>query len=109
MNRLGNRLHPHGLGVVTTRMEKMKRLLIIMLAWVVAGNGSMAWAAKVKVWHHSTPANYEKARLRGLVVSSEGSLHLARQLKPLVALDATHIWDIVEDKSGNLFVATGDD
>jgi hypothetical protein len=68
-----------------------------------------AQAAKVKVWHHWTPAHYEKARLQGAVVSSEGALRLSRHLKPFAALDASHVWDIVEDKAGNLFVATGDE
>ncbi len=66
-------------------------------------------AAKVKVWHHCLPAHYDKAQIRGAVVSSEGALRLSRQLKPLADLDAEHVWDIVEDKAGNLYVATGDD
>ncbi len=43
------------------------------------------------------------------MVSSEGALRLSRELKPLVGLDATRVWDIVEDKHGNLFAATGDE
>src|SRR5438270_1112095 len=70
---------------------------------------SLSQAAKVKVWHHHTPAHYDKAHLKDAVVSSEGALRLARQLKPLAGLDATHVWDVVEDKDGNLLVATGDE
>jgi outer membrane protein assembly factor BamB len=66
-------------------------------------------AAKVKVWHHYTAAHHDKARLRHAVLSNEGTLRLSRQLKPLAAIDATHVWDVVEDKHGNLFVATGDE
>src|SRR5207237_1207795 len=70
---------------------------------------SLGQAAKVKVWDHASPAHYEKAQLKGSVVTSEGQLRLARRLKPFIALDATHVWDIVEDRQGNLFVATGDE
>src|SRR5262249_51518452 len=70
---------------------------------------SLAQAAKVKVWHHHTPAHYDKAHFREAVVSSEGAIRLSRQLKPLASLDATHVWDVVEDKDGNLLVATGDE
>src|SRR3954453_21916058 len=70
---------------------------------------SLCHAAKVKVWHHDAPSHYEKAQLKQAVVSSEGALRLSRQLKPLAGLDATHVWDVVEDKDGNLFVATGDE
>jgi hypothetical protein len=66
-------------------------------------------AAKVKVWHHHTAAHHDKARLRHAVLSNEGALRLSRQLKPLAALEATHVWDVVEDKFGNLFAATGDE
>ena len=68
---------------------------------------SLLLAAKVKVWHQHTPAQYEKAQLRQMVVSSEGTLRLSRQLRPLAGLDASHVWDMVEDRDGNLYVATG--
>jgi hypothetical protein len=67
----------------------------------------IAQAGKVKVWHHHAPAQYDKAQFKQAVITSEGTLKLSRQLKPLAALDATHVWDIVEDKDGNLYVATG--
>jgi hypothetical protein len=65
-------------------------------------------AAKVKVWHHHSAGHYEKAKFKDTVVSSEGALRLSRQLKPFAGLDATHVWDVVEDKQGSLYVATGD-
>jgi hypothetical protein len=66
-------------------------------------------AAKVKVWHHNSPSHYDKAQFKQAVISNEGALRLSRQLKPLATLEATHVWDVVEDKHGNLFVATGDE
>jgi hypothetical protein len=70
---------------------------------------SLCPAAKVKVWNHHSAADYDKAQFKGAVINSEGALHLARQVKPLTGLDATHVWDAVEDKDGNLWVATGDE
>ena len=70
---------------------------------------SLADAAKVKVWHHATPSSYDKAQLKGAVVTSEGALRLSRQLKPLAGLDATHVWDVLVADDGSLIVATGDD
>jgi hypothetical protein len=87
----------------------MMRSLLAATAAVVLCFPSPAPAAKVKVWHHCTPGPYEKAQLKHAVISSEGALRLSRQLKPLAALDATHVWDVVEDREGNLFVATGDE
>jgi hypothetical protein len=66
-------------------------------------------AAKVKVWHHHSPNHHDKSSFKNAVISNEGTLRLSRQLKLLADLDATHVWDVVEDKHGNLFVATGDE
>jgi hypothetical protein len=66
-------------------------------------------AAKVKTWYHYAPAHFEKAKPSGIVISNEGTVRLSRDLKPLGKLDVAHVWDIVEDKSGNLIVATGDE
>jgi hypothetical protein len=87
----------------------MLRSFPAVAAAVILSLPPLAHAAKVKVWHHSTPSSYDKAQLKGAVVSSEGALHLSRQLKPLASLEATHVWDVIEDGAGNLIVATGDE
>ena len=38
---------------------------------------------KVKLWQHHSRSDYEKAKLKNAVVSSEGVVRLARQLRPL--------------------------
>jgi hypothetical protein len=70
-----------------------------------------AWgqAAKVKVWHHCAPGHYEKAQFKHAVISTEGALRLSRQLRPFAAIPATHVWAVVDDGAGNLFVGTGDE
>jgi hypothetical protein len=84
----------------------LRSYLLTLTACLLAPG--LGHAAKVKVWHHHQPGHYEKARFHNTVASSEGALRLARQLKPLARLNATHVWDVVEDGHGNLFVATGD-
>jgi sugar lactone lactonase YvrE len=86
-----------------------RNLLLPTVAAVFLVVPTAGQAAKVKVWHHNTPTQFEKARLKHAVISNEGALRLSRQLKPLTALEATHVWDVVEDKAGNLFAATGDE
>ena len=80
-------------------------LLVVVFCYCV----SSAPAAKVKVWQHAGPKDFDKAQFKQAVVTSEGTLRLARQLRPLVKLEAAHVWDVAEDKAGNLWVATGDD
>jgi hypothetical protein len=86
----------------------MRRSLLVTLA-VLLGCVWSVKAAKVKVWHHSGSSHHDKAQFKGTVVTSEGTLRLSRRLKPFANVDATHVWDIVEDKQGNLLVATGDE
>ena len=86
----------------------MRRILLAVTAVLLVLPPSVQ-AAKVKVWHHHSPADYEKAKLKQTVISNEGAIRLSRQLKPLASLEARHVWDVVEDAAGNLLVATGDE
>src|SRR6266436_5029799 len=87
----------------------MPRYFLALGVAVVLGTPGFIQAAKVKVWHHHSPADYEKAKLKQTVISNEGAIRLSRQLKPLASLEARHVWDVVEDAAGNLLVATGDE
>ncbi len=89
-------------------MHRYRLPFLLALAALIVGV-TEGWASKVKVWNQNAPAHYEKAQLKNVVVSSEGVLRLSRQLKPLASVSATHVWDLIEDKAGNLFAATGGD
>jgi WD40 repeat protein len=84
----------------------MRRYFLIAAALLLVAPATQA--AKVKVWHQSKPADFDKAKLSHAVVSNEGTLRLSRRLKPFAGLEATHVWALLEDKKGNLFAATGD-
>jgi len=92
-------------------LNRRARIVVVGLSAVILGQTllSSAQAGKVKVWHHDRPEHFDKAQLKQAVVSNEGAVRLSKQLQPLVGLDAAHVWDIVEDKRGNLFVATGNE
>ena len=84
---------------------KLKSTVLALLAALVLATPTRA--SKVKTWHHYNTGHYDKAQLKQSLITSEGGLRLSRQLKPLAGLEATHVWDIVEDRDGNLIVATG--
>ncbi len=85
----------------------MRRLIIAAAGLVLLP--SLAWSGKVKVWHHHAGVHHDKAAFKDAVVTSGGRLQLARQLKAMPGLDATHVWALAEDHSGNLFAATGNE
>ena len=88
----------------------LSRLAVVLTALALVSLSLPAGrAARVKVWHHHSAAHFDKAQFKHAIVSNEGALQLARELKPLPQLDAMHVWDVVEDRQGNLFVATGDE
>ncbi len=87
----------------------MFRISLAAVAALALCLPAVSHAAKVKTWHHHASAHFEKAKFSHAVVSSEGTLRLGRQVQPLAKLGALHVWDVVEDRAGNLFVATGDE
>jgi sugar lactone lactonase YvrE len=68
-----------------------------------------AQGAKVKVWQQHSHSSFDKAKFAQSVVTSEGTLRLSRQVKPLANLDVGNVWDLAEDKAGNLYAATSGD
>ncbi len=85
----------------------MRRALPFVLLLLLAA--PVSYAARVKVWQHNTPRDFEKAQFKQAVITSEGTLRLSRQVRPLANLEVAHVWDVAEDKLGNLWVATGDE
>ncbi len=79
-------------------------VLSILLLAMPAAQG-----AKVKVWQQYSQSSFDKAKFTHSVVTSEGTLRLSRQLKPLAHLDVGNVWDLAEDKGGNLYAATSGD
>ena len=88
-------------------MVRLNACLAILVLF--GGSQPAAQAAKIKVWQQTLAKDFDKAQFKGAVVSSEGALRLARVLKPLADLKALHVWAMVEDKNGKLFVASGDE
>src|SRR4051812_11368330 len=81
----------------------------ISSAFLLLSLAGLAGAARVKVWHHNRPGDHDRAKLSGLVMTSTGSLRLARKLRALTGLDSTHVWALAEDRAGNLYAGTGDE
>jgi hypothetical protein len=95
----------HGAYQKDLRMPFLRCLVVLSILFITLP----ADAAKVKVWQQSTQSHYDRAKFRDAVVTSEGALRLSRQVKPFANIEAANIWDLVEDKAGNVYVATGGD
>ena len=67
------------------------------------------FASKLKTWHVNSASQFADARFENAVVSNQGAVRLARSIKPLAdgKIDASQVWDTIEDREGNLIVAAG--
>ncbi len=86
----------------------MRKVLIICVA-TLATISVTAWAGKVDTWRQGSAADFEKGKAKQVVISDRGQIRLSRELKPWSDLAASYIWDIVQDKDGNIFAATGEE
>ncbi len=89
-------------------MSLCRRTLAVLLTLGMLLAGATGNAAKVKVWQQNLQSHFDKARFKQAIVTSEGTLRLARQVKPLADLNSLNVWDVIADKAGNLYAATGD-
>jgi hypothetical protein len=92
-----------------TSMFRAPQLAAALMILGLLSIGAVGHAAKVKVWQQNQQSHFDKAQFKQAIVTSEGTLRLSRHVKMLANLRATNVWDVAEDKTGNLFVATGDE
>ncbi len=89
------------------RIPLLLTLALLLLLFIFFPSQTIS--GKVKVWHHTSPKHYEKAKFTNVVLSDQGVVRLSRKLHLLADLGAMHIWDLAEDRKGNLYAATGDE
>jgi hypothetical protein len=87
----------------------MRRLSIALVSCMGLMLGATVWAGKVDTWRQSTAADFEKGKTKQTVISDRGQIRLSRELRPWSDLTAAFVWDLVEDKDGNVFAATGEE
>lgn len=66
-------------------------------------------AVDPQFWTTSTFRDFSNGTLRGLSLTQDGTLALARQFDPVLDSDQALIWSAVYDGSRHLYVATGHD
>jgi hypothetical protein len=64
-------------------------------------------AVETKTWEQSAMADYEKAVIKGLSLSSDGHLALAPAVKELADPSVTFLWAVARDSKGNIYAGGG--
>src|SRR5215471_10126120 len=68
---------------------------------------NLAFAEGTRVWKESGYEDFERGTVKGVAISSKGSLGLAPAFKVLYTSPSTFIWSIASDKDGTVYAATG--
>ncbi|MGJ5814679.1 hypothetical protein [Paludibaculum fermentans] len=67
-----------------------------------------AFAVETKTWTQSESAEFEKGKLKGLALSSEGRLSLAPTWKEVFDAGVPHLWCAVSNAKGEVFAGGAD-
>jgi hypothetical protein len=67
---------------------------------------SLANAAAIATWRHSSKADFERGELAGVVVGRDGEITLGREIRPVADLKCGSVWDLVRTQQGKMYAAT---
>jgi hypothetical protein len=85
--------------------KQVKRLLL--LALLLCGVATSSVADHTRRWRQSTYEEFLKGTAQGVAVRSDGHLELAPKFTLLADADASYLWSLRADASGNLYAGGG--
>ncbi len=77
-----------------------------LLAALLAALASLC-ATETKYWSQAGHADFDKGKLKGLSLSSDGRLTLAPASRELFDSASVYLWTLAEDSKGNLYAGGG--
>ena len=85
--------------------KQWKRLLLLALA--LCGVATSSMADHTRRWRQSTYEEFSKGTAKGVAVRSDGHLELAPKFTLVADADASYLWSLRADASGNLYAGGG--
>ena len=79
----------------------------VLLTLVVCGVTTGAFADRTRRWKQSTYEEFLKGTAKGIAVRSDGHLELAPKFTLLADADASYLWSLRTDGTGNLYAGGG--
>jgi hypothetical protein len=82
-------------------------LLVVSTALMSSAPIHHAFSGEVQTWTHDSGADFEEGTLDQVVVSSNGTVELGRQISSLANLGVAHVWGMAREEDGSLLAGTG--
>ncbi|HWR53303.1 MAG TPA: hypothetical protein VN428_19510, partial [Bryobacteraceae bacterium] len=85
----------------------MKTKTWILGAAALVAAASFSFAAETRIWSLGDYSDFEKAKLNGLSLTSDGRLTLAPVFKEVLDSASVYLWALAEDSKGNVYAGGG--
>jgi len=85
--------------------KQLQRLLLVAL--LMGGVASSSVADHTRRWRQSTYDDFLKGTAKGVAVRSDGHLELAPKFTLIADADASYLWSLRTDTTGNLYAGGG--
>ncbi len=79
----------------------------MLLAALLPGAGSAAFAQGTRLWTQSRFDEFEKGTPQGVQITSDGKLRSGPSATALLTTPSSFVWSVAADKSGTVFLGTG--
>ena len=89
-------------------MRRAPAFRAALLAAALLGSAGRAGAATAKIWLSDSTADFSAGEARGVAVTVNGELVLARPLARVEGIAEAVLYDAVEAKDGTVYVGTGE-
>src|SRR5271165_5960182 len=68
---------------------------------------AIGWAQGTRTWEQTKYDEFEKGTVRGVAITSDGSLTLAPAFDALYTSPSTYLWSLADDAQGDVYAAAG--
>lgn len=93
-----------------TNIFSLKYLLILAIIiyttqqLVIPDN---TFAVTAKFWKQTTNSDFNKGNINNVIISNEYKIKLAPKTETINGIDASYVWSMAKNKSGDVYIGTG--
>src|SRR5437764_575266 len=94
--------------ISTSKIRRVTTSSTVLLGILATIAAQQPAHAKLETWRQETASAFTKGKRDHVVISDNGRIRLAQELKPAQKIDALRVWDLARTNEGVTYAATGD-